>query len=506
METVTITPTGEATGAIYFDNLSPIRVFGTDSLRGAFGEETLQQARNARLCPDVTDVVLTPDAHIGFGAPIGCVMVSPSTIYPGPVGVDINCSMSLLQFELPEEALQGEKRFRRSIIQAIEKRVPSGPGTKKLPLARRFPIDLIERALVDGPVSDVLDAMEIPREWTERCEDAFRVGSDGTTNSLGARLEVLKSLLAEKKGGLKKNYEDKLNQLGSLGGGNHFGECEIVRLTEQEKSALADEDAPNVSQTFGLKDGNVAFLTHCGSRGFGNLLAREQFALLKRKFELWHIPIPANEPDLVYAPLGTPEANDYIDDMVLAANFATINHLLINALVWDAFQEIIPGVEANLVYYISHNIARREVIDDKPVWVHRKGSTRAYPANHFSLKDTPFAKTGHPILLPGNPTQGSSVMVALEGAKESCYSVNHGAGRALGRRKAVQVLDQKTVDEEFNNADILTNCRFYPKDEAPAAYKDFNEVLRSVELAGLAREVARLQARFVIKDSSTPDD
>ena len=84
METVTITPTGEATGAIYFDNLSPIRVFGTDSLRGAFGEETLQQARNARLCPDVTDVVLTPDAHIGFGAPIGCVMVSPSKFIRDP--------------------------------------------------------------------------------------------------------------------------------------------------------------------------------------------------------------------------------------------------------------------------------------------------------------------------------------------------------------------------------------------------------------------------------------
>ena len=192
--------------------------------------------------------------------------------------------------------------------------------------------------------------------------------------------------------------------------------------------------------------------------------------------------------------------------MILAANFATLNHLVINMLVLEAFQEIIPGVQGDLIYYISHNIARREIINDTPTWVHRKGATRAYPANHFSLKETPFAKTGHPILLPGNPIQGSSVMVALDGAKKSCYSVNHGAGRALGRREAVRALDQATVDSEFDDADVLTNCRVYPRDEAPAAYKDFNEVIQSVELAELAREVARLQARFVIKDSSVPDD
>jgi tRNA-splicing ligase RtcB (3'-phosphate/5'-hydroxy nucleic acid ligase) len=133
--------------------------------------------------------------------------------------------------------------------------------------------------------------------------------------------------------------------------------------------------------------------------------------------------------------------------------------------------------------------------------VHRKGATRAFPANHFALKDTPYYETGHPILLPGNPTAGSCVMVADEGADKSCYSVNHGAGRAKGRKAAIRELDQKTVDDEFVAHDILTNCRVYPKDEAPAAYKDFNEVLKSVKQAGLASEVARLRARFVVKDS-----
>ena len=139
-------------------------------------------------------------------------------------------------------------------------------------------------------------------------------------------------------------------------------------------------------------------------------------------------------------------------------------------------------------------------------WVHRKGATRAFPAGHPGLGGTPFADTGHPILLPGNPQAGSAVMVADAGAAASLYSVNHGAGRVLGRKRAMAQLDQAAIDRSFADADILTNCRAYPRDEAPAAYKDFNEVLRSVKLAGLASEVARLQARFVIKDAAKADD
>jgi tRNA-splicing ligase RtcB len=192
--------------------------------------------------------------------------------------------------------------------------------------------------------------------------------------------------------------------------------------------------------------------------------------------------------------------------MALGANFATVNHLLINALVLEAFQEILPGTQGELVYFISHNIAREEIVDNKPAWVHRKGATRAFPAFHHGLKDTPFYGTGHPILLPGNPRDGSVVMVAKKGAEKSCYSVNHGAGRAMGRKAAARTLVQSQVDAEMDAHDILSNCRTYPIDEAPDAYKDFPEVLRSVEKAGLAEVVCKLKARFVIKDGSAADD
>lgn len=492
----TIHQTDEAIGFIPLPENSgkPITVIGTDAIRNGFDETCLQQAVNSRMAPGVTDVVLNPDGHAGYGAPIGCVMVSPTHIYPGPVGVDIKCSMSLLQMDIPEDAI-ADKRTRRAIIDAIVARTPTGAGrgqrnAKKARLVNR---ELGFKAVTEGASVAVCEALGIPPEWADRCEDSTHTGHDGTYDALRTRLDWI---LETKR---IKNFDDKMGQLGSYGGGNHFGECEITRLIDRPSLREA-------ADVFGLKDGHVSFLSHCGSRGFGNLLATHQFKDLERKFETWSTPYPAGDKKLVYAPLGTPEANAYLDDMALGSNFATVNHLLINALVLEAFQEVLPGAVGNLVYFISHNIAREEIVNGNKAWVHRKGATRAVPGGHLSLQGTPFAETGHPILLPGNPRDGSVVMVARSGAERTAWSVNHGAGRQMGRKHAARTLDQKTVDAEFDTSDILTNCRQYPLDEAPDAYKNFPEVLRSVEAAGLAETVARLQARFVIKDSAEADD
>ena len=468
----------------------PITVIGTDAIRDGFDQTCLQQALNSRSAPGVTDLVLNPDAHAGYGAPVGCVMVSPTHVYPGPVGVDIKCSMSLLQLDLPEDVIV-DKRTRRALIDAIVERTPTGAGQgqRSAKKSRRVSRELGVQAVTEGASRAVCAALGIPPEWAERCEDA----AHGEPSALGARLEWI---LAQDR---IRNFPDKMQQLGSYGGGNHFGECEVVELDERPSVQRAAE-------VFGLRDRHVAFLSHCGSRGFGNLLAQGQFRDLEHKFRTWGTPFPAGDRQLVYAPLGTPEADAYLADMAMGANFATVNHLLINALVLEAFQEVLPGVTGRLVYFISHNIAREEIVDGVKAWVHRKGATRAMPAGHFSLAGTPFADTGHPILLPGNPRDGSVVMVAQAGAEKSCYSVNHGAGRCMGRREAGRRLDQQTVDAEFDAHDILTNCRRYPIDESPAAYKDFKEVLRSVEAAGLAKPVARLRARFVIKDADKADD
>lgn len=490
-ESNSIIETGEATGILpaYGGKGKPITVIATQKIRQTFDSTCIQQARNARSAPGVQDLVLNPDAHAGYGAPVGCVLTSPTHIYPGPVGVDIKCSMSLLQLDIPQDQIK-ERPVRRELINALCERIPTGAGKGQRSVKKGRPVseELGIEAVTEGASERVCRELGIPFEWTMRCEDSAHQGHDGGNDALKTKLDQILSA------SVFKNFDEKISQLGSYGGGNHFGECNVIKVADSEQ-------ARNAADVFGLKDDCISFLSHCGSRGFGNILASNQFKLLQKMFETWSIPLPAGDRELVYAPLGTPEADTYLDDMALGGNFATVNHLLINALVLEAFQQVFPGASGQLVYYISHNIAREEFIDSKKVWVHRKGATRAYPAGHFSLRETPFYETGHPILLPGNPRDGSVVMAAQEGADKSCYSVNHGAGRQLGRKQAMRTLDQKQVDSEFDSHDILSNCRQYPMDEAPDAYKDFNEVLRSVEQAGLASTVARLQARFVIKDA-----
>lgn len=490
-----IIPTGDATAILPTQGRTkPITVIGTQAIRETFDEICLQQAVNSRLAPGVTDLVLNPDSHCGYGAPVGCVLVSPTHIYPGPVGVDIKCSMSLLQLDLPAEAIV-DRPVRRALINAVCERIPTGAGRgqRHVKKSRRVDESLGRQAMIEGASPDVCAQLGIPPEWAQRCEDSAHVGHDDTSGALAERLE------RHLRAGYFRNFAEKVSQLGSYGGGNHFGECEIVRIGDNERARTAAE-------VFGLQDGKVAFLSHCGSRGIGHNLASGQFQSLQKKFARWDIPLPGNDRELVYAPLGTAESDAYLDDMALGANFATVNHMLINVLVLEAFQEILPGVTGELVYFISHNIARKEMVDNQPAWVHRKGSTRAFPAGHPALEGSIYEQTGHPILLPGNPQAGSCIMVANEGARLSYYSVNHGAGRSLGRKRAIRELDQRAIDQSFDASDILTNCRSYPKDEAPAAYKDFNEVLRSVETAGLASEIARLHARFVIKDGDKADD
>ncbi|MEM9828816.1 MAG: RtcB family protein [Planctomycetota bacterium] len=474
---------------------SPIMVIGNESIRQTFDEGTLQQATNSRLAPGVSRVVLNPDAHLGYGAPVGCVMTSPTHIYPGPVGVDIKCSMSLLQTDVPADAI-ADRRIRRELIKAIGDRIPTGAGRGQRHAKKSRSVDesLGFKVATEGASKMVLKKLGIPKSWADRCEDASHAGLDGSADTLRARLDFF---------GRDRDAKDRLfrkyRQLGSYGGGNHFGEAEVVEFRGDERDQA-------IAKHFGLRDGHVAFLSHCGSRGLGHDLAMGQFRALQSWFQKSGQSFPAGDRQLVHAPIDSEEGRRYLIDMALGANFATVNHLLINALVLEAFTKILPGCRGELVYFISHNIARQEPLDGRMQWVHRKGATRALPAGHESLLGTDFETTGHPILLPGNPRDGSSVMVALPGSQASCFSINHGAGRTMSRNRAKKALNQERIDAELDRLDIVSNCRVYPRDEAPDAYKDYEQVLESVREAGLAKEVARLKARFVIKDGAAADD
>lgn len=483
-----IIETGEATGFIPIEGCESqnITVIGTEPIRNGFDESCIKQAINSAQAPGVTKVVLNPDGHSGYGAPVGCVLASPTHIYPGPVGVDIKCSMSLLQLTLPTEELQS-KEVRRAVINELLQRLPTGAGMgqRSVKKSRHVDFALGQRLVTEGASPWVCQQLGVPVHWAGACEDAQHFGHDNTVGSLVQRFDYHRNTQGQ------DFLHGKLQQLGSYGGGNHFGEANSVHIQPNEIET---------ARRFGLLDQKIAFLSHCGSRGFGYFLAQHQFKKLQTEFAASGRELPGNDRNMVYAELGTDSANQYLDDMALGANFATLNHLLINALVLEAFQTVFPGVTGDLVYFISHNIARKEKHNGQEQWIHRKGATRALPAGHVALRDSKYAETGHPILLPGNPAAGSAVMVANAGAELSCFSVNHGAGRAMSRSRATKELKQESIEEQLAAHDIISNCRVYPKDEAPQAYKNFDEVLQSVEKANLARRVANLKARFVIKD------
>src|SRR5262245_40372708 len=277
--------TGETTGFIPApgDKGKPITVIGTNLIRAGFDATCLQQALNARGAPGVTDLVLNPDAHAGYGAPVGCVLTSPTHIYPGPVGVDIKCSMSLLQMDLPADQIK-ERPVRRALINAIIDRTPTGPGKgqRSAKKSRHVSADVGQLVLLEGASPSVCQELGIPPEWALRCEDAFHVGHDDTQESLGKRLEYLLS------SGQLLKFAEKAQQLGSYGGGNHFGECEVVQLIDNKRARRAAE-------VYGLRDNHVAFLSHCGSRGLGYTLASGQFRSLQQKFAQWNIPLPGHD-------------------------------------------------------------------------------------------------------------------------------------------------------------------------------------------------------------------
>jgi len=435
----------------------------------------LSQIANATTLPGVTwkDVAINPDAHLGYGVPIGSVIRTKDIIIPGSVGYDIQCSMSLLQTDVPKEELV-DVRVRRLLLDAIEKRVPTGIGQRGTQQNRIYDAS---SWIPDGFDKMFCEMFNVPVSWMDRCEDSVHRGTCGY-DSLKSRLQYYFAK--------DDRVLQKLSQLGTYGSGNHFGEGGIIDVAD-----------PTTAGEWGLKQGCFAFMSHCGSRGFGHMIATHHFRKLQAHFDTWRIPL--SDRELVYIPVGTNECNDYLNDIALAGNFATLNHMIINKLVAESIKEIFPGSSSDLVYYISHNFVRKEY-DGKDGWyVHRKGATRALPSKHHALLDTPFYKTGHPILLPGNAIDGSVIMKANDGAKKTFFSVNHGAGRCMSRGDAKRKLLQHEVDADMEEGNVISNCRTYPIDEAPGAYKDFNQVVASVVGADLATTVATMKPIMVLK-------
>ncbi len=417
----------------------PVRIFlSPDLLRDT--EPTLyRQIVNATRFPGARLVVITPDAHHGYGVPVGCVIVTDrasGAIAMGPVGFDIGCGMMSARSSVDAGAATHDRKH--AFHAEVMRRVDLGAGGSSKQLGELSTRELED--LVRGGAEHHARGGDLARGKVERdripVDDAWKIPF----------------------GGPGKPERGK-GQVGSLGGGNHFIELQREEATRQ-----------------------LWVQVHTGSRGFGHGLATNYFAMARDEH-----PERGADIDLGYFTPDSPHHRAYQNAVAAGGNFAIVNRLVIFEAVREAFRKIFKA-DLELVYEISHNLVQAEAHPEfGDVWVHRKGATRAFPAGHPALTGTPWEATGHPVLIPGSNRDHSYVLRPREGAALSAYSVNHGAGRRLSRGEALKTLSQEKVNEQYRRDGILVNLDGeVPLDEAGACYKSCREVIDVVTSAGLA--------------------
>jgi tRNA-splicing ligase RtcB (3'-phosphate/5'-hydroxy nucleic acid ligase) len=453
--------------------LVPGIVFASRSLLPDVVEDrSLDQVVNVASLPGIVGASYAmPDIHWGYGFPIGGVAATEvdrgGVVSPGGVGFDISCGVRLLA--APFEA--GEVRSRLpAIMDELDRVVPKGMGPGAVwPDVSDAQLDAV---LENGAREIVEKGWGSDRDlW--RCEDGG-VMEDAAPGHVGQR--------ARARGAC---------QLGSLGSGNHFLEVQAVDRIHDAATANA----------FGLIDGQVCVMIHTGSRGLGHQVCTDEVRRITGAMGRFGIAVPDSQ--LACVPVGSPEGRSYLAAMAAAANFGRANRQLLAEVARRAFGAVLGDDGLQLVYDVSHNLAKleRHVVDgrERALCVHRKGATRAIPAGHADLPSD-LASFGQPVLVPGSMGTASYVLVGT-GDGGAFHSACHGAGRVMSRSAARRRFSPSGLRRDLaaQGIEIRAASGRGIVEEAPAAYKDVDEVVNVVLSAGLARPVARLVPLGVVK-------
>jgi tRNA-splicing ligase RtcB (3'-phosphate/5'-hydroxy nucleic acid ligase) len=419
----------------------PVRLFLTQGLLTEMEPAIYKQIVNATRFPGAKLVVITPDAHVGYGVPVGSVILTErdaGALAMGPVGFDIGCGMVSAKSSVPFERATHDRKI--AFHEQVMKHVDLGAGGTSKRFAELSTRDMQETLRGGAEYYEAKHGLRVARASAER----HRIPVDDTWDVPW--------------GGPGKPERGKA-QLGSLGGGNHF-----IELQKCEE------------------DGSLYVQVHTGSRGFGHGLATNYFAMAKDEH-----PERGADLDLGYFTPDSPNYRAYQNAVAAGGNFAIVNRLVIFESIAEAFRKVFRE-DLQLIYEISHNFVQAETHPEfGDVWVHRKGATRAFPAGHPALRGTPWEAHGHPVLIPGSNRDYSYVLRPAHNAHLSAYSVNHGAGRRMSRGEALRVLSQQKVNEQYARDKILVNLDGeVPLDEASACYKPARDVLAAVTGAGLA--------------------
>ncbi len=449
----------------------PARIIASEALLHQMDDAVFQQAANVAALPGIIrSSFAMPDAHWGYGFPIGGVAAMDprhGVISPGGIGFDINCGMRLVLTNLTLGEVQPKLR---ELVDALYTRVPAGVGST---------------GTVKLSASEFAEVLEQGARW------CIRRGF-GTHEDL-SRTEECGCLSGADPSAVSPRAIDRgKRQVGTLGSGNHYLEIQVSRPEHVVDAALA--------AALGITQPNqVVIMFHCGSRGFGHQVATDYLQIFLRVMaKKYGLDVPDRQ--LACAPLASPEGQRYFAAMQCAANMSLANRQVILHRIREVFSSVFhrdpTDLGLRMVYDVAHNTAKLEthVVDGHPreLLVHRKGATRAFGPNHSTLPPE-YQRTGQPVIIGGSMETGSYLLTGVASGAASFFSTAHGSGRTMSRTKAKKLFQGRELQRSMEARGIYVRTSSYSglAEEAGSAYKDVDAIVDTTEEAGLSRRVAR---------------
>lgn len=451
----------------------PAVIYATEALLRDMDAMVLAQVTNVAALPGIVKGAFAmPDAHWGYGFPIGGVAAfdpdAGGVVSAGGVGFDVSCGVRTLLTGLRARDVEPQKE---RLADALFITIPAGLGSKGR-------IDLDPRALDAMLEGGARWAVE--RGWGSSA-DLARIEEGGAARG------------ADPAAVSQKAKSRQRHEMGTLGSGNHYLEVQVV----------AEIYDPGIAQAFGLAKDDVVLSIHCGSRGLGHQIGTEYLREMAIEAPKHGIHLPDRE--LACAPIDSELGQRYLGAMRAAINCALANRQIITALVRKAFAHVLPAAELALLFDVSHNTCKVEKHRAKGGWrklyVHRKGATRAFGPGHPDLPAA-LRPYGQPVLIGGSMGTASYVLTGTAESEGKAFaSACHGAGRSMSRHQATKTWQGRAIVDQLAARGILIRSPSMRgvAEEAPGAYKDVGEVVDAAERAGLARKVARLSPLVCIK-------
>ena len=448
-------------------------LYGDAELLRTMDNKVLEQITNVAKLPGlVGPAYAMPDAHWGYGFPIGGVAAfdpeDGGIISAGGVGFDISCGIRCLRSDLEEKQIAPAIQ---KLADSLYRNIPAGVG-------------------VEGDLQ--LSAHELDAVLTGGAQWAVRQGyGDSAELEYVEQRGCMTDAVPANVSPLAKKRQR--GEMGTLGSGNHYLEVQVVDRIHDAKAAEA----------YGLRDGQIIVSIHCGSRGLGHQIGTEFLVSLAKAARRQGITLPDRE--LACAPVRSPEGEQYIGAMNAAINCALANRQILAHLTRRTFAHFFPGCRLETLFDVSHNTCKPEQHEvngkRRLLWVHRKGATRAFGPGHPEIPER-YREAGQPVIIGGSMGTGSYVLAGTATSEARAWSsASHGAGRAMSRHQALKQWQGRQVVDALRERGILIRTRSMRgvAEEAPGAYKDVNRVAEATEGAGLARRVAFLRPIACVK-------